>query len=173
MKEQELNNRNPHIIAVSGCWQLLALAFQAQRSDFLLVFHPPQAPSVLRYLFLAAPLSHIPLSLYSGLLTFSSTCLSLGLENRSAHSRTRPTRLTSLAMWLIYFLMRLCWCLSFSHSLVFFSSACCYSPSSIPFVCCGTSIPCLCLLVGQCQGVRRGPQLGMGIMGGVLVAVTA
>ena len=79
-------------------------------------------------------------------------------------------------MWLLNLFSCVCSCVRvglFSHSLVFFSSACCYSPSSVPSICHGTSAPCLCLLVGQCQGVRRGQQQGMGMMGGLLIALTA
>lgn len=144
----------------SVCTLLLpvrVLVLQAQSWDFLVVFHPPQAP--IKFLSSSpssSPSSFILFSLPHSLLfssigskPFLSTCLSLGLENRPAPSHSLLICLTTSALWLLNLFpcvrvcvcvsmyVCLCVCVSLSHSLVFFSSACRYSPPSIPSVCHG------------------------------------
>lgn len=142
----------------------------------MLVFNPPQAPCRFFSSSTSSSLLSSPPNPHWTPDLFLPPASHLAWKTRPAPSHTLLICLTPLAMWLLSLFSCVCLCVRvslFSHSLVFFSSACCYSPSSVPSICHGTSAPCLCLLVGQCQGVRRGQQQGMGMMGGVLIALTA
>lgn len=128
----------------------------------------------LLFLLRLLPRSSLSLSALDSRPFHPPACL-LAWKSRPAPSHTLLICFTSLAMCLLnlFSCVSVSVCLSFSHSLVFFSSAsCCFFPSLHPPVCCGISPPSRSLLVGQCQGVRGGQQVGMGMMGGVLVAVT-
>lgn len=138
---------------------------------------PPQAPC--KYFYSSSSSSSSPPSLSFYTLDsrpFHLSASHLAWKTRPAPSHTLLICLTSLAMWLLNLFSCLCVCVV-SVFLTFFALfLLCLSLLSLsaPSVyCCGTSPLCLYLLVGQCQGVRKGQQLGMGMMGGVLIAVTA
>lgn len=127
---------------------------------------------LLLLLFLPASLCYTPLSVSTpGSRPFHLPTSHLAWKSRPAPSHALLICLTSLAMWLLYF--PACLCTFVPHTLwSFFPLPVVTLPPLYPLSAVGPSLS-LSLSVGQCQGVRRGQQLGMGMMGGVLIAVTA
>lgn len=107
-------------------WMLAAVisVLQAQRSDFLLVFHPPQAhfklfssavsPSRLSSLL-------IPIFFTLDSRPFHSPASYSAWKNRPAISHTLLICPTSVAMWLLNIFSCVCVCVCLSHTLWCFS----------------------------------------------------
>lgn len=137
----------------------------------MLVFHPSQATLKCVLLHLAVLSPSLSFSTLDS-RPLSSTCFLFDLQTRARPFTQSPDRshLLSHVLSKSVFLP-VSVSVSFSRSLVFFSPL----PVIIPFLCllwdlCIISSP----LVGRCQAARRGlPLLGVGMLGGVLIAVTA
>lgn len=128
----------------------------------------PLPPSLLPHLLSLSTLESRP---------FHPPTFHLAWKTRPAPSQALLIGLTSLAMWLLnlFSCVFVYVCVCRSHTLWSFSPLPVVTlPPLYPLSAVGPPHPvALSLSVGQCQGVRRGRQLGMGMMGGVLIAVTA
>lgn len=149
------------------------LVLQAQRSDFLLVFHPPQAPCKFFSSSTSSSLISSPPRLLSSVTLdsrpFHPPASHLAWKTRTAPSHTRLICPTSLDMWLLnlFSCVCVCVCVCLSHTLW------CFSPLPViilpllyPLSAVGGLRTLSLSLSGAVSGSQKGAATGHGDNGG-------